>query len=281
MFNPFLRSFLPGFRVGPDGVPGFNIDDNGLPRRAIPSLYDTLAGSEAQPSPDAAQTPSLPSISLHQPGIEDWPLSAPWPGFRVGPQADVPGFNFRPQNNTPGFNLDENSVPQQETTWSYGLPSGSLTPQDLDGPQTPTEEPAPAALPLLPKWLYQLGTMPPPLWPTAFDPRTRSHVEVNSQPGIGSATEPRVDQLPPSSAPQQAADIKIRSNAWLQPPKDGWPYAQEDGDRLPMPSITPLAASSFTLANVAEVGGRQPLQHVRSQQDQQTQGGMPLASLST
>ena len=33
MFNPFFRSFLPGFRVEPDDVPGFNLDGNGLPRR--------------------------------------------------------------------------------------------------------------------------------------------------------------------------------------------------------------------------------------------------------
>jgi hypothetical protein len=33
MFNLFFRRQVPGFRVGPDGVPGFDIDD-GLPRRA-------------------------------------------------------------------------------------------------------------------------------------------------------------------------------------------------------------------------------------------------------
>ena len=33
MFSPFFRRYLPGFRVGPDGVPRFNIDDNSSPRR--------------------------------------------------------------------------------------------------------------------------------------------------------------------------------------------------------------------------------------------------------
>ena len=42
MFNLFFRRYVPGFRVGPDGVPGFDIDDNGLPRRATASFDGTL-----------------------------------------------------------------------------------------------------------------------------------------------------------------------------------------------------------------------------------------------
>ena len=34
MFNPFFRPYVPGFNVRPqDDVPGFNLDENGVPRR--------------------------------------------------------------------------------------------------------------------------------------------------------------------------------------------------------------------------------------------------------
>ncbi len=81
MFNPFFRPYLPGFRVGPDGVPGFNIDDNGLPQRATASFDGTLPDWAAQPYPDAAKAQVAPSISFSLPGAEGWVLSAPLPGF--------------------------------------------------------------------------------------------------------------------------------------------------------------------------------------------------------
>ena len=107
----------------------------------------------AQRYPDAAQTQTPPSISFSLPGAEGWVLSAPLigsPGFRVSPQDDVPGFNVGPQDDAPGFNLDENGVQQPETTWSDGMRPGSVMPQDLNAPQTPTpppreEDPAPPA----------------------------------------------------------------------------------------------------------------------------------------
>ena len=42
MFNLFFRRYVPGFRVGLDGVPGFNIDDNGLPQSASASSHDIV-----------------------------------------------------------------------------------------------------------------------------------------------------------------------------------------------------------------------------------------------
>ena len=106
MFNLFFRRYVPGFRVGLDGVPGFNIDDNGLPQRASASSDGTLPDSAAQQYPDVAQTQSPPSISFRPPGAEGWVLSAPLigsPGFRVSPQDDVPGLNVGPQSDVPGF----------------------------------------------------------------------------------------------------------------------------------------------------------------------------------
>jgi hypothetical protein len=221
MFNPFFRSYLPGFRVGPDGIPGFDVDDNGLPLHANASLDDTLSDSVAQPSPDAAQTRSPPSISFRLPGAEGWVLSAPLPGspgFRVSPQDDVPGFKIRPQDDAPGFNVDESGVQDQETTWSYGPPPGSVTPQDPNAAQTPTPPPdaddsaAPAPSPL-PEWPYQLGTMLPPRLPTTYDPRTTRRIETKSLPSIGPATVPSAAPYPLSAEPQQPPDIGIRSSA--------------------------------------------------------------------
>src|SRR5438034_2655018 len=141
MFNFFFRPYVPGFRVRPDGVPGFNVDDNSLPQRASASSDGTLLDLAAQRYPDAAQAQSPDNISFRLPGAEGWVLSAPLigsPGFRVSPQDDVPGFNVRPQDGAPGFNLDENGGQQQETPWFDGLPPGSVAPQDLNVPQTPT-----------------------------------------------------------------------------------------------------------------------------------------------
>ena len=103
MFNLFFRRYVPGFRVGLDGVPGFNIDDNGLPQRASASSDGTLPDPAAQWYPDAAQTQAPPSISFRLPGAESWVLSAPLPGFRVSPQDVVPGFNVGSQDDAPGL----------------------------------------------------------------------------------------------------------------------------------------------------------------------------------
>jgi len=268
MFNPFFRSYLPGFRVGPNGVPGFNIDDSGLPWRANASFDDTLPDSATQGYPDAAQPQIPPSISFSLPGAEGWVLSAPLigsPGFRVSPQDDVPGFNVGPQDDASGFNVDENGVQDQETTWSYGLPPGSVTPQDANAAQTPTPPPdaddsVQPAPPPLPEWSYQLGTMLPPRLPTAFDPRIGPRIEINSLPSIGRATAPGAAPWPPSSARQQPPGINIRSraattqntnlqpagpqamrNAWLPPLTVGQPYAQANGGELQYPWIVPIA----------------------------------------
>ena len=54
MFNPFFRPYVPGFSVGPEGVPGFNIDDVSLPRRASASSDGMLPASAVQQYPDTA-----------------------------------------------------------------------------------------------------------------------------------------------------------------------------------------------------------------------------------
>ena len=131
--------------------------------------------------------------------------------------------------------------------------------------------------------------MLPPRLSTAFDPRAGPPIAINSLPGLGSAAVPGADQWPSSSAPQQSADIAIRSRAattqntnpqpaaqqamrtaWLQPPKGGWPYAQGDGGLPPIPSVQPPVGSNFSLANAGDAGEQQAPQRT-----------MPSAPLGT
>jgi hypothetical protein len=222
------------------------------------------------------------------------------PGFRVSPQDDVPGFNVRPQVDTTGFNVDENGNRQQETIWSDELPPGSVTAQDPSTAPTPTPPPdvgdsAPPAPPPLPDWPYQLGTMLPPWWPTAFDPRTERPIAINPSPGSGSAAASSVYPWLSPSTPPQPANVYIRSRApttqttnsqpatqqairdsWMQRPTDAWPYANEDGALRAMAPIRPLANSNFSLLNV---GGQTAQQQMPLQQYQQTQRTMAPAPL--
>jgi hypothetical protein len=315
MFNLFFRRYLPGFRVGPDSTPGFNIDVNGLPLRASASSDGTLAGSAARRYPDA-QTQSPPSISFRLPSAEGWVLSAPQigsPGFRVSPQDDVPGFNVGPQDDIPGFNVDENGGQEQETTWSYGLPPESVTPEDPDTARTPTppqgvDDQASPAPPPLPEWPYQLGTMLPPRLPTAFDPRIGPHIEINAPPRVASA-----GPWSPSNVPQQPADTlipflastwqninpqppnqKASWRTWSQLPTDGSVYAQRAGLQGPlntdvirqrpalpsMPAARPVAEPNFILAGDRAAGDQQAPRQAALQEYQQRQPSAPLAAMA-
>ncbi len=292
MFNFFFRPYVPGFRVGPDDVPGFNIDDNGLPRRANASFEDTLPDSAAQRYPDAAQTQSPHSISFRLPGAEGWVLSVPpigSPGFRVSPQDDVPGFNVRPRDDVPGFNLDENGVRQQETTWSDGMLPGSVAPQDLNSVQSPTppsgeEEPTPPTPPQLPEWPYKLATILSRL-STAFDPRTGPPIAINPLRGLGSAVAPGADPWLSSSASRQPADINVRSdaaamqdanpqpaaqqemrNAWPQPLRNRWPYAMRSAVPPSIPSARPPPHFNLIPANGDDADKQAPQQQMPLQQ---------------
>ena len=309
MLNSFFRSYLPGFRVGPNGVPGFNIDDNGLLRRPNASFDDTLPDSSAQRYPDAAQTQTPPSISFRLPGAEGWVLSAPLigsPEFLVSPQDDVPGFNVGPRDDAPGFNLDENGGQQQETTWSDGLSPGSVTPQDPNTAEMPTlpsgvDDQAPPAPPPLPEWSYELGTMLPPRLPTAFDPRIGPHIEFNSQPSIAPATVPGIDIRSRAATTQnrnlQLAAQQALRNARPLPLTVGQPYAQANGGNLRDPwsvpiarqaagvpstlSARPLADSNFILANADDAGVQPAQQQGPLPQNKQTQQQIPASPPDT
>jgi hypothetical protein len=53
MFNVFAQTGLPGFRVRPqDDVPGFDIDENGMPRRDAAAMNRTLPNAAYVPVSD-------------------------------------------------------------------------------------------------------------------------------------------------------------------------------------------------------------------------------------
>jgi hypothetical protein len=218
------------------------------------------------------------------------------PGFRISPRDDIPGFNVGSQDDVPGFNVDENGTLGQDTTWSYGLPPGSVTPQDPDTAQTPTPPPsmddsAPPPLPPVPEWPSRLGIMLPPLLPAAFDPHTGPRIEINAQPRVASA-----EPWSPSNVPQSPADtltpfLPIRQNITPgrpPPPTDGSVYAQraplqgplnteETREHLALPSMPagrPLAESNVMLASDRAAGERQ----AALQEYQQRQPPAPLVA---
>jgi hypothetical protein len=282
MFNLFFRRYVPGFRVGPDGVPGFDIDDNGLPRRATASFDGTLLNSASQQYPGAAPAQTSPSISFALPGAASWVLPTPLPGLRVSPRGDVPGFNVGPQYGAPSFNVDENGDQQQEIIWSDELPPGSVTPQDPNATQTPippadVDDSAPPALPSLPPWADQFGAMLPRL-PTIFDSRTERPSAINPSPGPGSATAPGVYSGPsPGTFPQPVAQQAIR-NVLLRRPKDIGPYAPADGV---LRAIAPIRYLSNTNFSSMIAGGQATPQQMPLQQYQQARRTMPPAPLGT
>jgi hypothetical protein len=72
MFNVFSPTGLPGFRVRPqDDVPGFDTDENGLPRRERPWTDAMRPGSAAPQYSDLAQA------TMPTPGPEDSVQPAP------------------------------------------------------------------------------------------------------------------------------------------------------------------------------------------------------------
>jgi hypothetical protein len=298
MFNLFFRRYVPGFRVGPDGVPGFNVDDSSLPERESASFDGTLPESAAQLYPDAAQAQSPPSISFRLPGAEGWVLSAPLigsPALPVGPQGDVPGLNVRSMGDVPGFDVDEDGVGQQETTWSVQTLPPSL--EELT-------EPAP---PQLPDRLNELGTMVPQLL-AAFDPLAGRRIEINSPPRAASAepwsssnvSQQPADALIPFLAPTkpninpQPLNAKASWRTWPQLPTDGSVYAQRAKLQDPlntgvtrqrpafpsMPAVRPVAESDFILASDRAAGDQQAPRQAALQEYQQRQPSAPPAAMA-
>ena len=111
MFNLFWRPYLPGFHVRPhDDVPGFNIDQNGLPRRANTWPVGELLDSMVQRYPEAALTETPHGIGFRPRQPETVVQSAAPIGlaaFRPRLQDEVLGLNVRPWEDVPRFDLNE------------------------------------------------------------------------------------------------------------------------------------------------------------------------------
>jgi hypothetical protein len=316
MFNLFLRSYVPGFRVkAQKGVPGFNIGENdGAPLE-----------TGTPPYLDEVQTQTPPIVTSFTLGSDGLTQSAPPIGFAgVGPQDDVPGFN-----------LNESGVPRQRVPWFDGMRPGPATseyPDTLEPEVLPRDvgEPVQVTPPQIPEWLVALLRMPLPPLSTAFDPRTNQRIapyaplirpfstyqpteqsvrtmagtpvdDAGSLPDPGSSDE----AWPVPDMPEwRPADINPRSdiangqnsnppssqeaawNAWLQPLKQGQPSTQVVRDQSPGPSgagmvrppmsvpptlsLSPAGDTNFVLAKAGNADVPS-VQQQRPPQDQETQ----------
>lgn len=302
MFNLFWRPYVPGFRVRPhDDVPGFNIDENGLPRRESAWPDGARRNWVTQRYLGAAQ-PEMPySLNLPTPSFAGIVQSAPstgLAGFRAALQDDIPGFNVRPGDDVPGFNLNDDAQ-QQETILSAPTPLPDA------------EEPVPPASPQFPEWIYKLITMLPEL--LASGPLIGRQVAVNSPPSPPATEPPAVSQWPslpmpqrspgmsisrPSGATQstgtQALDQSALLKTWPLPRNDGRPYTQTPKLHDPwnagtasrpisFPTILepkPLEGSNFIPVNVPGAGGEQVQRQTPSHQPKQTQPSSLLGTVT-
>jgi hypothetical protein len=302
VFNLFWRPFVPGFHVRPhDDVPGFNIDENGLPRRESAWSDGQLRNWVTQRSLGAAQ-PELPySLSLPTPSFARLVQSAPpigLAGFHVDPQDDTPGFNVRPGDDVPGFNLNDDSQ-QQETILSAPTPLPDA------------EEPVQPGSPQFPEWIYKLITMLPEV--LASGPLIGRQVAVNLPPSPPSTEPPAVNQWPSSPMPQrspgmsisrpsvatqstgtQALDQSALLRTWPQPRNDGWPYSQAAKLHDPWSAGTasrpisfptmlepkPPEGLNFIPVNAPSVGGEQMQPQTRLHQPKQTQPSSLLGTVT-
>jgi hypothetical protein len=292
VFNLFWRPYVPGFRLSPhDDVPGFNIDQNGLPWRA--NTWRDGLDSMVQRYPEAALTETLHDIGFGPTQHETLAQSAAPIGlaaFRPRKQDEVFGFNVNPWEEVPGLNPNEDESQHQETNWSVEtLP----VPSEVEYPV----QPGPSQFP---EWVYKLATMLPPL-SAAFDPSMEWHAAIGSLPTMPLAKAPNVQESASSNVPLQPAiqDIHARgaitqttnppptgeamSSVWPRALSGDGPYAEnvQLGDpwsaEIARQSVgihsiaaaSPVAGSEFVVENAGTAGEQQAQQRVPVQQYQQ------------
>jgi len=199
-----------GIRAEPqDDVPGFNLNESGVPRQRVPWFDGMRPGSATSEYPDTLEPEALPRdvgepVQVTPPQLPEWLvalLSMPLPRLstafdprtsqRIAPYAPL----IRP--------LSAYQPTDQSVRTTAGTPvddAGSLP--DPGSVETPSDQVWPA--PDMPEW-----------WPADINPRSDIATAQNSNP--------------PSS--QEAA-----WNAWLQPLKEGQPSTQVGRDQSPGPS---------------------------------------------
>jgi hypothetical protein len=156
MFNVFSQTGVPGFRVrAEDDVPGFNVDENGLPQRDDTSS-DGTSLSPSSTSPQQVTPVNCTTVNGS--------LDCLSPG----------GVSFSGVKASPGFpeRLDSNT----EDKHAYSVPDGpyqdSARTMRQDVINLPTPGPATLVRPATPEgtlneatpeWLYNLMTTPLPM----------------------------------------------------------------------------------------------------------------------
>jgi hypothetical protein len=249
-----------GIRVEPqDGVPGFNLNESGVPRQRVPWFDGMRPGSATSKYPDTLEPEALPRdagepVQVTPPQLPEWlvallsmplpPLSTafdPRTSQRIAPYAPL----IRPLS---AYQPTDQSVPT-----TAGTPvddAGSLP--DPGSVETPSDE------------VWPVPDMPE-RWPSDINPRSDIATAQNSNP--------------PSS--QEAA-----WNAWLQPLK-GQPSALVGRDQSPGPSgagmvrppmsVPPTLSlgsagdSNFVLAKAGNADVPSVQQQRPAPQDQETQ----------
>jgi hypothetical protein len=231
-----------GIRVKPqDDVPGFNLDESGVPRQRVPWFDGMRPGSATSEYPDTADPEALPRavgepIQATPPQLPEWLvalLSMPLPrlstafdprtGQRIVPYASP----IRPLS---AYQPTDQSV---RTTSGTPVDDASSLP-DPGSVEMPSDEVWPA--PDMPEW-----------WPADINPRS----------GIATAQNPN-----PPSSPEAAW------NAWFRPLKEGQPSAQvgraqghgPSGAGMVRPpmsvpptlSLNPAGDSNFVLAKAGD-----------------------------
>jgi hypothetical protein len=198
MFNVFPQTGLPGFRVRPeDDVPGFDIDENGLPRRERPWSDARRPGSATPQYPDLAQammpTPSLAdSVQPAPPQPPDWLynlLTMPLPAL---PSSFIPLSGGRPVP----YGKPINPV------MSYPTPDQNA--REMGNPRTDVARIAPWPIPSAVEGQWLSFDAPKPL------------VDIDAHPGAAAA----------QNAYSQPAGQEAMGDARPQPLRDGQPYAQ-------------------------------------------------------
>jgi len=288
MFNVYPPTGVPGFRVRPeDDVPGFDIDENGLPRRERPWSGGMGPGSTTPQYPDLARammaTPQYPDLAqamMSTPGPEDSVQPAP-------PQLPdwLHTLLTMPPPTLPG------SVPFAPLGWGHPTPFGMLF--------NPVR-----SLSTRDQNVREMGDVradvarvtPPPALSAVEEPGMERPPSFDA-PKLPADTDARHDGATAQQASPRLAGEEAMQDVWPSSPDDGQPYAQaalagpQDLSRAEMAqqptgatpplSLASAADPNIVLANAGGDGVQEAQQQKPLPQNQQTPQKKPPAPSGT